>query len=171
MQQRGMKSCCSVLTSQHAHPDLEGTVTAVSLFSLCQLQFSYEFFSPGISELCCLLIKADRWQNKSAGKSPHLRPCAPGDKVVCTWIKIHSPDFYFFFNRLNCIRPFSMSYLQRRMTSVRPFMNGGYGQVWKSVGSKRQFVWLVDEPYCVFSSLVHICSLGFGGRPQGCCSF
>lgn len=45
-----------------------------------------------------------------------------------------------------------MSYLQRRMTSTRPFMNGGYGRVWKSVGSKRKFLWLVNEPYCVFSS-------------------
>lgn len=52
------------------------------------------FFSPGISELCLLLIKADRWQNKSAGKSLRLRHCAPEDKVVCTWIKIKSPDFF-----------------------------------------------------------------------------
>lgn len=37
MQQRGMKSFCSVLTPQHVHPDLEDTAIAVSLFCLCQL--------------------------------------------------------------------------------------------------------------------------------------
>lgn len=37
MQQRGMKTCCSVLTPQHVHPDLEDRVIAVSLFCLCQL--------------------------------------------------------------------------------------------------------------------------------------
>lgn len=53
------------------------------------------FFPPEISELCLLLIKADTWQNKSAGKSLHRRPCAAEDKVVCTWI--NSLDFFFFF--------------------------------------------------------------------------
>lgn len=94
MQQRGMKSCCSELTPQHVHPNLEDAMTAVFLFCLCQLWFDNELFSPGISELRLLLIKAGRWQNKSVGKSLHLTPCAPEDKVVCTWIKINSPGFF-----------------------------------------------------------------------------
>lgn len=57
---------------------------------MCQLQIDYEvfFFPPGISELRLLLIKADRWPNKSAGKSLHPRPCAPEDKVLGAWFRL-----------------------------------------------------------------------------------
>lgn len=142
---------------------------------LCSVGANYSlimrfFFSPGISELR-LLLQTDGKTNLQENQ-PHVRACAPEDKVLCAWLRLISLLLFLvqtglhkaFFPRPTCRE----GWLQPSPLWME--------QVWPSMekSGKQEEIPLPGmgyEPCSVFSPSAHLLSPGYGGDKRGCSSF